>query len=353
VQGLLAIAGFGMFAMLVRKIEFSEIIADASGSFPLLILAVLALAFVNYSFDTLSWWLVAGERRPSFWQLMSIRARTEAITNTLPGGALLGEPMKVTLLLDSTSMSRAEAATSFLLSKFSMIVGQVVYVVIGVALSFSVINNASLFGTRDAGWLALGVATGMLLLIVALLAAMVWVQPMMRWLLPIDPRTKWRRRWNAIVAEAHAIESLIARAAREGGGVLALSLLCAFIAWSLNAVEAWLILQWLDIGGAFSQVYAIDAVSCIVRMVLFVMPIGIGGQDWTITALMMAHGYADPVGASAALVTLKRGREFFVIGIGLVLLLVVPRRRTVESEVEKENESPVEQLDTAGVVARR
>jgi hypothetical protein len=93
-----------------------------------------------------------------------------------------------------------------------------------------------------------------------------------------------------------------------------------------------MIVRWLDIGGTFGQIYAIDSVSCIVRMVLFVLPIGIGGQDLTITGLMMVHGFSDPVSASATLVTLKRGREFFVIGIGLVLLLVMPRSSTIEEE---------------------
>jgi uncharacterized membrane protein YbhN (UPF0104 family) len=355
VQALLALAGFGTFAMLVRKVEFGQIISAPSGSFPLLVLAIIALAFINYSFDTLSWWLVAGEQRPSFWRLMSIRARAEALTNTLPGGALIGEPMKVMLLLESSTMSRAEATTSFLLSKFSIIVGQICYVVLGVALSFTIINNAShsAFGTGHAGWLVLGVSITMLALMIALLAAMVWMQPLMRWLLPTVPTTKWRRRWNLFVAEAHAIEALIARAARRGGGALMLSLLCAFIAWALNAVEAYLIVRWLGIDGTFMQLYAIDSVSCVIRMVLFVLPIGLGGQDWTITGLMMAHGFSDPVGASASLVTLKRGREFLVIAIGLILLLVMPRRAQVVQQSPADLQVEEEGLETESIAAQR
>jgi uncharacterized membrane protein YbhN (UPF0104 family) len=354
VQALLALAGFGMFAMLVRKVEFGQIISAASGSFPLLVLAILALAFINYSFDTLSWWLVAGEKRPSFWRLMSIRARAEALTNTLPGGALIGEPMKVMLLLESSTMSRAEATTSFLLSKFSIIVGQICYVVLGVALSFTIINNAShsAFGTGHVGWLVLAVSIAMLVLMIALLAAMVWMQPLVRWLLPTVPTSKWRRRWNGFVAEAHAIEALIARAARRGGGALMLSLLCAFIAWALNAVEAWLIVRWLGIDGTFMQLYAIDSVSCVIRMVLFVLPIGIGGQDWTITGLMMAHGFRDPVGASATLVTLKRGREFLVIAIGLVLLMLMPRRSPA-AQPSADLNIDEERLEAADSIATR
>jgi hypothetical protein len=326
---VLAVAGFGMFAMLVRNVDFSRVMSATEYPLPLLIAGILALAFVNYCFDTMSWWLVCGRHRPSFMALMSIRARAEAITNTLPGGALIGEPMKVSLLLRATTMSRAEATTSFLLSKFSLITGQVFYVVVGVALSYEVINGASIqtFGTGNFAWLVLGAATTILLLMVTLVVAMVWLQPMLRWLVPTRRTGRWHQRWNVLVAEAHAIESLIAEAARRQGWQLGLSILCGFIAWSFNAIEAYLIVQVLGIGGSFAQIYAIDSVSCIVRMVLFVLPIGIGGQDWTIAGLMGAYGFADPVGASAKLVTLKRGREFLVIGIGLALLLVMPRQR--------------------------
>jgi glycosyltransferase 2 family protein len=120
----------------------------------------------------------------------------------------------------------------------------------------------------------------------------------------------------------------------------------------LNAVEAYLIVRWLGIDGKFMQLYAIDSVSCVIRMVLFVLPIGIGGQDWTITGLMMAHGFSDPVGASATLVTLKRGREFLVIAIGLVLLLVMPRRSQMvqQSPVDMQDEEDVE---TESIAAER
>ena len=131
-----------------------------------------------------------------------------------------------------------------------------------------------------------------------------------------------------------------------------LSLLCAFLAWALNAVEAYLIIRWLGIDGTFMQLYAIDSVSCVIRMVLFVLPIGIGGQDWTITGLMMAHGFSDPVGASATLVTLKRGREFLVIAIGLLLLLVMPRHSHIAGQSSADIQVE-EELETESIAARQ
>lgn len=334
-QGLLALVGFALFVSLVREIDFAALDAFSSSSLPLLALSIAALAAVNYTFDTLSWWLTCGHRRPSFAALTSMRLRCEAVTNILPGGAMIGEPMKIAMLVEHTGMSRAEAATSFLLSKFAIIVGHIGYVVLGVALSYSLVNHASEreFGTAGVATIALVIALGLFLAMVIVLAAMVWVRPLARWLLPTQRVGRWHGRWNTLVAELHRVEQLIGAAARNGVGRLALALACGFIAWSCNAVEAYLIVRWFGIELGFADVYAIDAVSSIVRMILFVVPIGIGGQDWAITGLMTAYGVASPVQTSALLVLFKRAREFVVIGIGLVLLALGTRRRASAGDI--------------------
>jgi glycosyltransferase 2 family protein len=320
IQGGLAIGGFGLFFMLVREVDFASV--PTLSTLPLFLLLIAALTFINYSFDTFSWWLVAGERRPSFWTLMTIRARGEALTNLLPGGALIGEPMKVAMLMRGSSMSRAEAATAFLLGKFALILGHTGYVVTGLALSFGMIDAASerVFGTAHFAVIALAVAGGIFLLLITLLVILVKVRPASRWVPKGEGEGRWGRKWRSAVAELRTIEHLIADATRRHHLRMGLAILCGYIAWSLNAVEAFLIIRWLGIDIAFTHAYAIDGVSSVVRMILFVLPIGIGGQDWAITGLMMIAGVPDPVTTGARFVVLKRAREFAVIGIGLVLL---------------------------------
>jgi uncharacterized protein (TIRG00374 family) len=327
-QGVLALAGFGGFAWLLFRTDLGAIDRFSASSVAWLALLIAALAVVNYTFDTLSWWLICGRGRPSFLTLTSIRLRCEALTNILPGGAMIGEPMKIALLMQSSSMTRAEAATSFLLSKFAIIVGHIGYVVLGVALSYALVNQAStrVFNTPHVATIALVVALGLFLLLIGILAAMVWVRPMARWLLPSRRGGRWSGRWNTLVAELHRIEELIGAAARNGVGRLALALACGFVAWSFNAVEAYVVLRWIGADLPFSDVYAIDAVSSIVRMILFVLPIGIGGQDLVILGLMTAHGVAAPETVSAIVAIFKRGREFGVVAVGLALLALATRR---------------------------
>ncbi|HVK38418.1 MAG TPA: lysylphosphatidylglycerol synthase transmembrane domain-containing protein [Candidatus Kapabacteria bacterium] len=346
-QGALALVGLGLFISLVREIDWAAIDAFAPSSVLVLVATIAVLAVINYTFDTLSWWLTCGPKRPSFLALTSLRLRCEAVTNILPGGAMIGEPMKVALLVESAGMTRAEAATSFLLSKFAIICGHIGYVVVGIALSYSLVNRASdsVFGTADVATLALAIALGLFVVLLAMLAAMVWVRPMARWLLPSRRQGRWHGRWNTLVAELQRVEELVGDATRNGAGRLALALACGFIAWSFNAIEAYVILRWIGVELGFADVYAIDAVSSIVRMILFVVPIGIGGQDWAITGLMTAHGVAAPVQTSAALVLFKRGREFAVVAIGLVMLLAAARVRrpavVEEAEAPAESEAPV------------
>jgi hypothetical protein len=338
IQGGLAIGGFGLFFMLVREVDFASIPAIAS--LPFFLLGIAALTFVNYSFDTFSWWLVAGDNRPSFWTLMSIRARGEALTNLLPGGALIGEPMKVAMLMRGSSMSRAEATTSFLLGKFALILGHTGYVVTGLALSFGMIDAASerVFGTAHFAVIALGVAGGIFLLLITLLVIMIWLRPASRWIPKGRGEGRWGKRWSSAVSELRTIEVLIADATRRHHLRMALAVLCGYIAWSLNAVEAFLIIRWLGIDIAFTHAYAIDGVSSVIRMILFVLPIGIGGQDWAITGLMMIAGVPDPVATGARFVVLKRAREFAVIAIGLVLLAARLKEPARAAEVRSAEE---------------
>lgn len=327
VQGVLAIAGIGMFAYLARNVSFVHV-ANAGTALLLLSLALLVLTTINYSLDTLSWWLVCGAKRPSFLTLTAIRLRCESLTNILPGGAVIGEPMKVMHLLSTTTMTTAEATTSFLLAKFCIIIGQVLYVIIGVLFSYAVLSGhgEATFGTEYFGLLVLGVVMVILLLLLSLLGAMIWFQPMLRFLVPTGRQGRWGDLWNRLVTEAHSIEQLVATAGRQQRGKLLAGVLCGFLSWSLNGVEAYLILHVLGVDATFTQAFAIDAVSCVIRMVIFILPIGIGGQDWAITGLMTVHGIVNPVGASAQLAVMKRAREFVVIGVGLVMLTFAPRR---------------------------
>lgn len=326
-QILLALTGLGVFAYLARNVDFGAIPTASIHTLPEFIGIVILLLIVNYTLDTLSWWIIAGDKRPSLWTLALIRLRCEAITNVIPGGGLIGEPMKVSFLMGYTGMNRAEATTSFLLSKFSLIVGQIFYIFFGLALSYEVINNVSesVFGVGDfAGFVLIG-ALIVLLLILGLTGSMIWFQPMNNRLSFSSKNGRRHHLWNRILKELQEIETLVASEFRRHRYRMILALLCSFLAWSMNGLELYVIVRWLGVDATLVQVYSIDAVSVVVRMIVFVIPIGMGGQDLTIRGLVSAHGFADPAATAARMVVLKRVREFFVIGIGLILLLVMPK----------------------------
>lgn len=330
IQGGLALVGITFFILLLTDADFDGIPESSLETLPGFLLVVLGLLVLNYTFDTASWWLVCGEKRPSLWRLMLIRLRTEAITNVVPGGAVIGEPMKIGLLSDASGMSRPEATTSFLLSKFVLILGQVFYIFLGLALSYSVIDAVSreAFNVENFGLLVLGGALLILGLLLSVAAAMIWFQPMNSRLRFSTRTGRMAHTWNLVLRELREIELLVAQEFRRHRWRFLLAIIFSFISWSLNGVELWAIAHWLDIPATFQQVYAIDAVSVIVRMLVFVIPIGMGGQDWTIAGLTAAHGIPDPTASAARMVLMKRSREFAVIGVGLILLLLMPGRTT-------------------------
>jgi uncharacterized protein (TIRG00374 family) len=281
---------------------------------------------------------VAGLKRPSLFRLALIRLKCEGVTNSVPGGAVIGEPMKVGMLMKQSGMTRPEATTSFLIAKFVLVFGQILYILVGLSLSYSVIGSVShsIFKVDDfAAFVFIG-AISMLLLIVSIAAAMVLVQPMNR-KFRLSTREGWIARWwNVGLRELRQIETLVAEEFRRHRFRLVLAVLFSFIAWSLNGVELFFIVKWLNVDASFTEVYAIDAVSVIVRMLIFVIPIGMGGQDITMVGLASAHGFSNPETTVARMVVLKRGREFLAVGTGLLLLLLQPKQRSLPDVDAKE-----------------
>ena len=241
--------------------------------------------------------------------------------------------MKIGFLRDATGMSNAEATTSFLLSKFVLVIGQIFYIFLGLALSYSVINavSAEQFKVENFGLIVLGGALLILALILSLAGAMIWFQPMNRKLQHANGNGKVAGLWNRALTELRDVEMKVADEFRRHRWQLILAIIFSFLSWSLNGVELYVIATWIDLPGTFWQLYSIDAVSVVVRMVVFVIPIGMGGQDWTIAGLTAAHGLPDPTGSAALMVLLKRSREFLVIGTGLILLLILPRRSNTDT----------------------
>lgn len=325
---ILAIGGLVLFFLLAREVNFNDIPKASLGTLPGFIATILVLLVLNYTFDTASWWVVCGEKRPTLWQLMLIRLRCEAITNVIPGGGFIGEPMKVSFLT-GYGMSRAEAGASFILSKFVLILAQIIYVFLGLALSYKVINQVSesVFGVRDFAAYVLAGALVVLLIILGLSAGMIWFQPLNNRFSFSEKEGRLHRWWNIILTELRETEMLAASEFRQNRYRLILGVIFSFIAWSLNGIELYVIVRWLGINASFVQIYSIDAVSVVIRMVIFVIPIGMGGQDWTIRGLVTAHGFSDPATTAARMVVLKRTREFLVIGVGLLLLLLMPKRK--------------------------
>lgn len=328
IQIVLGVTGITLFVLLIRDIDFDTLPASSLDSLPQLILTMLALLAVNYTCDTASWWLVSGPKRPSIGRLMSIRARCEAITNLIPGGAVIGEPYKIGLLRNASGMSRAEATTSFLLSKFVLIIGQTLYIFLGLALSYGVINRVSRaeFGVGNFGAFVLVGALFILLFVLTLAVAMVRFQPVNNRLRLTEKESRRHRWWNIAVTELREIEIVLAREFRRQRFRIPVAIVLSFIAWSLNGIELYVIARWLGVDATLPEIYAIDAVSVVVRMVVFVIPIGMGGQDWTIAGLAAAHGLDNPRITAGRMVVMKRVREFAVVAVGLVLLLTMRER---------------------------
>ena len=110
--------------------------------------------------------------------------------------------------------------------------------------------------------------------------------------------------WELVAAcrprfEGHAtlgrIDDVLAAFYRERPARLALSLGCHFVAWLLGAVEAWLMLWFLDMPVSLVTATIIEAFGTGIRFATFVVPGSIGVLEGEVNGQLngTAHGGAD------------------------------------------------------------
>jgi len=88
------------------------------------------------------------------------------------------------------------------------------------------------------------------------------------------------------------------------------------LAWTLGALEVWVILQSMEIPVSLSQAYAIESLGMAARSLGFALPAGLGAQEAGLAAV--AIGLGVPAEAAIAMAMLKRLREVAMSLPGLI-----------------------------------
>jgi uncharacterized protein (TIRG00374 family) len=287
--------------------------------------------------DTMAWYFaVRHVVRPRFWPLFGLRIAGDSLSNALPGGVVLGETYKAVKLREQTGLTLAHNTATLLTVKLGLALTQAVFVLTGLALCYVPLRDRSLelFGFEGAHYVCLALTLGMAALVFFPLTLMFSgrsFSSVAGWLkkLPSRPLRAWLdRRASGIACLDEAGRSVLA----GNHGHLALVFLFLLLGWFLSALETWVLLDFLGFDATLRTALVIESVGSMFRLVFFMVPSGIGGQDASFLALFQVYGL--PSAAGGVFVLVKRFKELVWVGLGFLLVLVLRRRSERPPAVE-------------------
>ena len=312
---LLLLMGLGLLAGLVIANQPAEIFASMVRlSWRLGILLCFPVSLVMV-FDTLGWRYAFVRDQVAFTTLGWVRLAGEAFNVATPTAALGGEAIKAWLLHGVVPLD--ESVPSIVVAKTTIVIGQGLFLLVGVVLAWSS-----------------GLAESLLWAMLVLLALEIiglggFIVAQTRGMFEGGRRLLERLGIRALGQghTARRVDRGLASFYRREPRRLLLSIFFHFVAWALGTIEAYLILHFLGIDVSLTIAAVIEAFGTGVRFVTFMIPGSLGALEGGYVATFVALGLSPAAGVSFGLT--RRLRELVWVLAGLIVFAVMrPQRRT-------------------------
>jgi hypothetical protein len=283
---------------------------------------------VAVAVDTAAWRvLLGGITHPPWTALARVRLRCDAFGATLPGGALIAESIAPSWLRRWLPLDTGIAAVAG--RKCFVGLAEALYILTSFVVGFSVL------GARAAAlpWVVLGIGVGMLVLFggTSLALASGSIAARLQATLAALPIPGLRKWLAARAAGFRSTDERLGALFRSSPKRLVAACALFVVAWSIEAVESWVLLQLVGVRLPFGTVFAFEASVSLLRSVGCFAPGGLGLQDLGYVAALGTLGVPDAVTTGAAFVVLKRAKELTWALVGYASLLL-PDARTSRRE---------------------
>jgi len=311
--GSLALAG------IVWHIGPTSIMNTASQLGPVALGVILFPMLLVYTLEALGWRLTLGShaQRIGFAQLFAIRMAGESVNVTTPAAYVGGEPLKA-YLLKPYGVPLVEGLASVITAKTTMTIAQVLFILLGIGLSFWILGASDHYLT--AALISVGLlAFGMLLFVMVQRYGL--AMGCLRVLQACRIRLKFLEERKASLEE---LDSTIRTFYTQHRRTFYVALLTFFFAWILETLEVYAILYYLDVHVDMLTSLSIAALTVFIKGSTFFIPGSLGAQEGGYVLLLLAYGYPDVTGITFALI--RRLREILWILVGLVCLLMLKGR---------------------------
>lgn len=309
-ERLFLVGGLVLFVYLLRRLGAGTVkdnLELVGGGIALIVLQEL----LAYSANTLGWWAAFPKPRihVPLPTLFSARIVGDAINYLTPTAGLGGEFIRARLL--RAQLGGTAVVASITVAKLSQVVGQIVFVVVGLIV---IIDQIALPPAMRRG-LLIGMS-----LLSGLMAVLVFVQRRGMF----SPIWRFAERLG-ITAQApefgrqlQRLDREIARFHLDADGSFFLSAAFFFVGWALGVVEVYLIMWLLNEPVTVEVALQIEVLSIAFDGIFFFVPAKLGTQEAGKVLIFKTLGLDPATGLSFGILRHIRELSWSLIGLGIL-----------------------------------
>lgn len=351
--GLAGLAlGAAAFWFSFRNVDLAKVAQLCLGIGPVIV-TVLLPYMTSITFDTVAWRGILAELggHGRFFTLWRIRLVTEAVLMAAPAGAFVSETVKPMLVVRATNIPMPLVLASLPLRRGFIFFSHGLFFITAAAIAWSQYDQVSqsVLGNGVLPWAVL--AAGLAFVIggfgLSVLLGTAGLGEKLRGALKILPSARLRAWLDQAASGFLRFDEHLANFLGRGHTGAKLGAVGLFLVnWLLDSAETFLILSLLGSGLSYPGALAAEAGTSILRSLFFIVPAGLGVQEFGYVTILTALGVPDPVNTGASFALIKRGKELFWVTVGLTLVGSATKgsmgERTNADTSRPEAESPVD-----------
>ena len=310
------LVGLLFFAWAISAVDIGTVF-DLLGKLGIGFLLVLLIYWAVTILDTIGWKLnFKPEQALQFnlWQLWKIRQIGEAYNTITPLGTLGGEPVKAQLLKDHHKLSLKQGLASQVVGRTTFLTALIIFFIPG---TFLILQSDSVSNEFKAvSVVGMAVFTTLIFLFF-----MFQFTGKLSFLSGLFSKTSYGNKVLPFLQKLESLDKLMSEYYREHSGLAFKSISCAFIGWVVGLGELYVTLYLLGYDPSFAELWMIEALSQLVRVGSFFIPLSIGAQEGGLVLIFTGMGLPATLGLTVSFV--RRIKELTWVGLGLTMSWVL------------------------------
>ncbi len=304
--------GVGLFTWAVLTVDIKGVLGLISqmgwGLF-----WVFAIYSIVTWVDTISWRYAFKPNEAemlSIWNLWKIRQIGEAFNIITPFGTVGGEPLKAQLIKDQHGLTFKQGIATQVIARTTFLGALIAFMIPGIIILILSDTATDRFKIISS---ALLVVFTICIFLFFIFQARGSLGKVTGWLTRPFPSLKG----SDFLSQMKDLDGLMSTYYRDHAGRLWKSILFALAGWIIGLGELYVTLYFLGAEVNFFDLWIMEAVSQLIRVCSFFIPLSLGAQEGGLILIFSSIGFTPDLGLAVSFV--RRIKELLWVALGLLL----------------------------------